>query len=335
MKKLSPKEISLKTTWSPEDETEFHDALKRTRGDSGRMNMVVRRARAISPNHPEAATQLLEGLLRDFPDLPEYTVGEATDMLAQLSVATGDPAAGAMLLRDYARAHFPAKQNYQFLVHKFLYFIADHDCREFYQDLLDLVSSVEYVPPDSSGKYQDSAKNGWVLFGGAAYCAHLLGDEATRDDYLEKARSCHIIDAWSAHAPWRLWLFQQIAVGSRKVSDVLVRPEFTLAEMRDWSESNWRSFKPVITYTKTDEREHLILAWPEFIVDLILYSAPAKASGPISYFKKKNLGTFDTMNTRALAWKDAGDVDAIDAINTSIEILDYFQADARIVVNIG
>lgn len=335
MKKPTPKEISRKTTWSPEDEVEFFDAMDRARSDHARINLLLGRAKSIGPAHPKAGIKLYEMVLDDHPGCQDYHERDAVRRLTLLSAQIGEAAAGGDRMKAYAEDRLAQDRTALYALQEYLNFVADTECASHYQSVIDLVPRAEHVraapPPARPG----TAGTSWTIFCGAAYFAHLLGDTAVCEDYLEKAKDWQFHDNLTAHDVWRLWLFQQAQMGARSVTPALVRPEFTLAEMRDWAEGNWTKFRPEISYSETKDGERLILAWDAFIVDLTISYDPKRAKSALSFFRKKNLGKFETDRARELKWKDAGDYDAVDAINTSIELLDYFKTDARIAVNIG
>ena len=213
--------------------------------------------------------------------------------------------------------------------------VAEQKIECHYQNFIDLVSQVKHDHPRPDLPTANTLSLSWHTLCAAAYFADWLGHKPVSQNLLKKAESVRTHDRHIAPSPWRLWLFNKTHMGSRNVAFVLSRPEFTLAEMRDWAEQNWTAFKPKITYNNTENGERLILTWEEFAVDFVMYDSPKLAQNFVSYFKKKNLGKFQIEGARALRWKDAGDYDAVDAINTSIEILDYFKSHPHIAVNIG
>lgn len=338
MKKPTPKQIGRKTTWSAADKVEFDEAMKRVRSDHARINLLSQRAKAIAPNHPQAAIRLLETILTDYPDRQDYQERTAVRDLAKLSAQTGDPEAGAARLRAYAEDRLAQDDSSHYALLEYSDFVVDQACADHYRSVIDFVGRARHRHPDDANRPPGDLTgtgSSWRAFCHAAHCAHLLGDAGLRDEYLAKAREWYVNDHWSAPDVYRLWLFRQARIGSRRVAPVLVRPDFSLAGMRGWAKKTWTKFRPEITYDETGAGERLILAWPDYEVDLILYEDPKKAASALSFFKKKNLGRFDTEGARALKWKDAGDYDDVDAINIGIQLLDRFETDPRVAVDIG
>ena len=335
MKKLTPKQISRKNTWSNEDEVEFFDAMKRTRSDQARINMLFGRAKSIAPDHPDAATSLLERILNDYPDREDYHEREAVHRLADLSVQIGEPAAGADRLRAFAEDRLEKDANHRYALLEYSRFVVDQACAEHYRGVLDLVPSATHNRPTSPPDHLAGVGESWLAFCDAAHCAHLLGETDLCADYLAKAQEWYANRHTPAPDAYRLWLFRRTRMGSRRIAFVVVRPDFSLAEMRGWVEKTWTKFRPEISFSETGTGERLILAWPEYEVDLILEENPKRAGNVLSYFRKKNLGKFDAEGARELKWHDAGDYDDVDAINIGIQLLDYFQIDPRVAVDIG
>lgn len=332
MKKPTPKQIARKTTWSGEDEEEFFETLKRVRSDHARINLLSGRAKSIAPDHPEAAIGLLETILTDYPGRQDYQERMTYRELAALLARTGQAETGAARLLAYAEAWLARGSNEFLSALEFIHHVVEHACTDHYRVVTDLVDRLPHQPPTDDLKGTDLGAS-WRSFCDAAWCAHLLGEAGLSAGYLEKAKAYYVNDYWSAPDPYRLWLFREARIGSRKVVNALVRPEFTLDEMRAWADGFWTRFRPEIAYEKTGVGERLILSWPEYEVDLILYESPRKARQVQSFMTKKKLGKFETDGARALLWKDAGDYDDPDAINISIELLDFLETDPRTVLN--
>lgn len=335
MRKPTAKQISLKVSWSPEDEVEFFDSLAKQKKDHAKATMLMRRAKAVSPDYPQAAIMLLEKCMTELPAILDYQQKEAAKMLGAISVRTGAIEGGADRLLAYSKHRlFTDDKNPEGLF-TYMYFIAENHVQSHYQTLIDLVPLIQHDHPREDLPYHHTLGVSWNVFCGAAYFADCLNDKSLSEEFLEKAEALQAYAFRTAPAPWRLWLFKKTYHGSRNVAFVLVRPEFSISGMRDWAQQNWTAFRPEIACVKTEGEERLILIWEDYAVDLVLYDSPKVAGNFISYFKKKNLGKFQTEGARALRWRDAGDYDAVDAINTSIELLDYFRENPYIAVNIG
>lgn len=335
MRKPTPKQISLKTTWSPDDEVELFEVLSRVSKHHAKATMLIRRANAISPGHPHAAIELLDRCLTAFPEILPYQQREAAKALGAVSVQIGAPELGADRLLAYSKYRLAESDKGPDGMRDYLLFVAENSVESHYQNAIDTLALVEHDHPRPDLPRVNSLPASWILLCGCAYFAHCLKNEPLSEELLEQAEALQVHDNRAAPEPWRLWLFKKKHMGSRRVTFILVRPDFSLTEMQDWAKKNWTKFRPEVTYFKIDEDERLILIWDEFAVDIVLHGSRKRARAFTSYFKKKNLGKFQTEDAQALSWRDAGDVDHIDAINTSIELLDYFRSDPRIVVNIG
>lgn len=335
MRKPTPKQISLKTSWSPDDEVEFFEALSRVKKEHAKAVMLMRRAKAIKSEHPEVAITLLERCLTGLPEIIPYQQRLAAEALGGISIQMGDTEIGALHLRAYSKHRLSKNEKDIDAICDYMKFIAENHVESHYQDFIDLALRAKHDHPRSDLPTSNTLGLSWNVFCAAAYFADCLNDKSLSETFLEKAEALKLRKERIAPDPWRLWLFKKIHLGSRNVAFVLARPEFSLSEMQDWAKQNWTAFRPEMTYTKTETGERLILMWQDFAVDLVIYDDAKTAQNFASYFKKKNLGKFQTEGARALRWKDAGDYDAIDAINTSIELLDYFRDEPRIAVNIG
>lgn len=335
MRKPTPKQIGNKSTWSPADEAELREALTRVKSDQSRAAMFSRRALAISKEHPDAAMALLDTCFADFPDLVDHMRADALKTYGVAALRAKTPERAATLMQQFAQDTLAGNPEHVSPALTYLNFVAENKVTAHYQQVIALVSGLhsDTAEPDLTQIQNVGAK--WYAFSGAAYLAHLAGDVAATATYLAKTRAFLDSENRRASEVWRLWLFHEAKMGGRSVTNVLVRPDFTLSEMRDWAADTFTSLAPQIGYGPSAFGERLTLSWDAFCVDLIILDSETRARNYASYFTKKRLGKFDTNGAKALYWADAGDVDHVDAINSSIQILDYFQSDPRIVVNLG
>lgn len=334
MRKPTTKQLGIKTTWSPKDRAELFEALPRLKSDYSRAVLLVRRAKSISAGHPDGAIALLDQCLADYPNLVDYLQLEAVIGLGVAYALTGKPQIGAARMQQFVRQVLALDPKNIRPLSLYIDFVAEHQVASHYQHVIDLA---ECFHPDTPGPDLPRTNNlgtSWHIYCGTAYVAHLFNDAESRTFYLNKARALHLHENRRAPDTWRLWLFHEAKMGARSVTPVLVRPDFSLSEMRDWAAQTFRTFAPEIGLGPSKFGERLTLSWDAFCVDLIIVDSPKRAGNYVSYFTKKRLGKFDTDGAKALFWADAGDVDDVDAINTSIQILDYFQKDPRIIVNL-
>lgn len=335
MRKPTPKQIGEKKTWSPADEAELREGLTRVKSDYSRLVMLVRRARSITLAHPEAAIALFEECLSVYADQADHQIREAVLGLALASVKAETPEIGAARHKQFTQDMLAQNPKNVDPIMQYLIFVVAQQITAHYQSVIELVPQIEHDEPSLERPRVNNITASWQMFTGAAYLADLMGDTDKKAHFLEKARTLQDQPNMRPPEAWRLWLFQEAKMGARSVTDVLVQPDFQLSEMRDWAEKTFKAFKPEIDYGPSKFGERLCLSWDDFCVDLIILDSEKRARMHMSYFTKKRLGKFDTDGVKALFWGDAGNVDDPDAINTSIQILDYFQKDPRIIVNMG
>lgn len=327
-------QIERKSTWSAADEQELFDALPRARTDYRRAQILAQRSDAIANRHPAAAAMLLETLIDRYEQVSFVRNGSYL-RLANLYERMGRADAARVLLRANIEANSrEGRPDPEVLLLYVTLLLRHHQ-----DDLAFLAASTDEIDPAAEA-FRTGLEPCFQLLSGVAYAAHLGGDGAAEERYLARSQALLAEKgtfAWAVPEPWCRWYYDRTGRGGKHYRRILVRPGFSLAEMRDWAEESrlWKRPEESVSYRWADDHEHLALLGQGLCIDLRVTTDRFTVGHFLSDFRKKNLGTFDVTGVAALVWTHVGDFHAAENVNDTIEVLNYLMERPDVAVDVG